>query len=310
MRLSVPSFVAGAVTATVLVALPATALVARNAAVDPNPNTYDGTSPTLTLAPVEFVTGTSIDDAPAAATEMCASHPWNYNVPLRMRWSGGDVTSGLAGYDVWGVGSKWGGYGKIADATTATSYVFAATNYRGDCGGGSEFNNQYWVSARDNKGNTAASRQVGQHLAVWDENGTTPNVGEANLTLTKTGTWKTATCSCFNTGKTMYSTAKNAAVSYKVTSTAPGQVVGVVMEKASNRGTVNISVDGGAATAVSTNAATTAHRVVVWQKALTLGTHTIKLTNAGTAGHGRIDVDAIMLTFGATTLPAGEPQQN
>jgi hypothetical protein len=102
----------------------------------------------------------------------------------------------------------------------------------------------------------------------------------------------------------LYSTAKYAALSYKVTTTAPSQVVGVVMEKASNRGTVNISVDGGTATAVNTNAASTAHRVVVWQKVLTRGVHTIKLTNAGTTGHARIDVDAIMLTFPPTTLPA------
>ncbi len=304
MRPSLPSFVAGVLTATVLVAVPATALVGRSAAPDPNPNAYDGTSPTLTLAPVEFVVGSSLDATDPIPPEMCAAWPWNTNVPLRMRWSGGDVTSGLAGFDVWGAGPKWDGVSKLVDATSATSYVYAATNYGGDCGGGGEYSNHYWVSARDNKGNTASSRLVGQLVDVWDEKGITPNVGDSNLALTKTGTWTAASCTCFNTGKTLYSTAKNAALSYKVTSTAAGQVVGVVMEKASNRGTVNISVDGGTATTVNTNSATTAHRVVVWQKALSLGTHTIKLTNAGTAGHGRIDVDAIMLTYGATTQPA------
>ena len=300
MRASLPSFVAGALAATVLVAVPATALVVRSAA-DPNPNTYDGTSPTLTLRPVEFVIGSSLDATDAPTSEMCSTWPWNMNVPLRMRWSGGDATSGLAGFDVWGVGAKWDGVSKLVDATMARSFVFAGTNYEGDCGGGGEFNNQYWVSARDNKGNTAASRLVGQHLAVWDENGVTPNAGDSNLTVTRTGTWRAASCTCFNTGRTLYSTAKNAALTYRVTTTAPGQVVGVVMEKASNRGTVNISVDGGTATAVNTHAATTAHRVVVWQKVLSRGAHTLKLTNAGTAGHARVDVDAVMLTFGAST---------
>lgn len=304
MRPSLPSFLAGALAATVLVAVPATALVGRTAAVDPNPDAYDGTSPALTLAPVEFVVGSSIDATDAIPPDMCAAWPWNTNVPLRMRWSGSDVTSGLAGYDVWGSGAKWDGVSKLVDATQATSYVFPGTNYSGDCGGGGEFNNHYWVSARDNKGNSAASRMVGQLVNVWDEKGVTPNAGESNLAVTRTGTWTAASCTCFNTGKTLYSTARNAALSYKVTSTSAGQVVGVVMEKASNRGTVNISVDGGTPTAVNTNSTTTAHRVVVWQKALSLGTHTIKLTNAGTAGRGRIDVDAIMLTFGATTFPA------
>ncbi len=304
MRASLPSFVAGALAAGVLAAVPATALVVRSAEVDPNPNAYDGTSPTLTLAPVDFVVGSSIDAAQARSSESCATFPWNLNVPLRMRWSGGDVTSGLAGYDVWGNGAKWDGVNQLADDTAAKTYVLAGNNYGGDCGGGGEFNNHYWVSAQDNKGNTASSRLIREHLAVWDENGITPNLGESNLALTRTGTWRTASCACFNTGKTLYSTAKYAALSYKVTTTAPSQVVGVVMEKASNRGTVNISVDGGTATAVNTNAASTAHRVVVWQKVLTRGVHTIKLTNAGTAGHARIDVDAIMLTFPPTTLPA------
>jgi hypothetical protein len=300
MHVSPSSFVAGALAATVLAAVPATAVVGHLAAVDPNPHTYDGTSPTLTLAPVEFVVGSSIDQTDALTTEMCATWPWNMNVPLRMRWSGGDATSGLAGYDVWGVGAKWDGVSELVHGTSATSYTFAATNYSGDCGGGGEYNNQYWVSARDNKGNSAASHRVGQLVRVWDEKGASPNAGEAGLASTRTGTWTAASCTCFNTGKTLWSTARNAALSYKVTSDAPGQVVGVVMEKASNRGTVNISVDGGTATAVSTNATSTAHRVVVWQKALSLGTHTITLTNAGTAGHSRVDVDAIMLTTGFT----------
>ena len=113
-----------------------------------------------------------------------------------MRWSGADVTSGLAGYDVWGVGAKWDGVSKLVDGTAGTSYVFPGTNYGGDCGGGGEYNNRYWVSARDNKGNSAASRLLREHVEVWDENGLTPNVGDRNLTLTRTGTWSTASCSC------------------------------------------------------------------------------------------------------------------
>ncbi|MET0997391.1 MAG: hypothetical protein ABWX73_01640, partial [Marmoricola sp.] len=70
MRLSLPSFAAGALAATVLVAVPATALGGATSAADPHPHTYDGTSPAFTLSPVEFRIGSSIDaaDAPAAET--------------------------------------------------------------------------------------------------------------------------------------------------------------------------------------------------------------------------------------------------
>ncbi|HET7396982.1 MAG TPA: hypothetical protein VFJ94_00535 [Intrasporangium sp.] len=36
----------------------------------------------------------------------------------------------------------------------------------------------------------------------------------------------------------------------------------------------------------------------MWQASLSAGTHTVKLTNKGTAGRPRIDVDAVMLTDG------------
>ena len=160
--------------------------------------------------------------------------------------------------------------------------------------------NRFWVSTQDNRGNTASTNLVSQHVDVWQETGLDAN-GEPGIAVTRTGTWAVANCSCFNNGKTLYSTTKGASLSYKVTSNLPGETLGVVVEKSTNRGTVNISVDGAAATAVSTYAASAKHRVIVWQNPLSVGTHTVKLTNAGTSGRPRVDVDAIMLTKGRTT---------
>lgn len=303
MRLSIPSFAAGAAVALVLAAVPATAVVGAMAS-DAHPTTYDGTSPSFTLNPVEFVVGSSIDAADADTGD-CGSTPWNLAVPLRLRWTASDATSGIAGYDVWGTGAAFDGNDKLVSDTTSTTYAFNGFNYDADCGGGSAFDKAYWVVARDNRGNTASSGQVDPFMSVWQETGAGPT-GEAGLPLTKTGTWTAASCTCFNNGKTLYSTASGASLSYKVTATGPGQTVALVMEKASNRGTANISVDGGTATAVSTNGATT-HRVIVWQKALSVGTHTVKVSNAGTAGHSRIDVDAVMLTGPQTGSAPPEP---
>ena len=61
---------------------------------------------------------------------------------------------------------------------------------------------------------------------------------------------------------------------------------------------------------MSTYAASAKHRVIVWQKSLSVGTHTLKLTNAGTSGRPRIDVDAIMLTTGPTNEATPEPLQS
>jgi hypothetical protein len=306
MRLSIPSFAAGVLVATVLVAVPATALVGSAPAADPHPSTYDGTAPVLTLNPVEFVTGSSIDAAQAPTPTMCDSQPWNVNVPLRLRWSGSDATSGLAGYDVWGTGPSFDGNQKIVSATAATTSPIQGYNYEGDCGGGSDFDRQFWVVSRDNRGNTASSNLVSPSLDAWQENGTDP-LGDPGIPVTRTGTWTSASCTCFNNGKVLYSTTAGASLSYKVTTTRPGQTVAIVMEKNTNRGTANISVDGATATAVSTHASSATHRVIVWQKLLTVGTHTVKVANAGTSGHARIDVDAVLVTVGQGTSSPPEP---
>jgi hypothetical protein len=307
MRTNLPAFVAGALAATVLVAVPATALVAATTAADPHPTTFDGTSPTLTMGPVEFVVGASLDAADPP--NGCAAFSWNFSIPLRMRWSGADATSGLAGYDVWGRGPRFDGFKKLVEGTSATTYDYVGGNYTGDCGEGNTFDNEFWVVSKDNRGNTATTNQVGQYVEAWQETGLDAS-GDPGLAVTRTGTWTAASCTCFNNGKTLYSTTKGASLSYKVTADQPGQTAGVVVEKNSNRGTINISVDGATATAVSTYAATATHRVIVWQKALGVGTHTIKLTNAGTSGRSRVDVDGIMLTRGpGNESPPELPQE-
>ena len=107
-----------------LVALPASALVSAAPAADPNPNTFDGTSPTLTLRPVEFVLGASLD--PAAAWNECATWAWNTDIPLRMRWTGSDATSGPDWLRHLGSGAAMGRHKKLVEGSSATSYVYTA----------------------------------------------------------------------------------------------------------------------------------------------------------------------------------------
>ena len=298
MRLRSPlaSFVAGACAATVVFGVPAAALV--RAGVDPNPSTYDGTAPALTVYPAKFVIGASLDSTGRTDAEICSGPlPWNVDIPMRLRWTGSDGTSGIRSYDVWGFGARFDGFAKLVADTSATSFSYTGNNYPGDCGGGGSTNYQHWVTAKDNRGNTASSGLVAaDRVKVWEETGSTPNSQYSPLSVTRTGTWTTVNCTCFNNGRTLASTAAGASLTYQVTTTTPGQTVAIVMEKAANRGVVNVRVDGGAATAVDTYAATTTHRVIAWQKLLSVGSHTLKLTNAGTSGRSRIDVDGILLS--------------
>lgn len=293
-RPSLPSFLAGAAAAMVLAAVPATAAI-RIAAADATPNTFDGTSPLLSLKPVTFVTGASVDAAPAVdPNTWTGCSGWNTAIPLELRWSGSDGTSGLAGYDINAEGDYIDG-DELITTTSSTVWQFSGTNRSDDCGDGAR--QGYNVVARDNRGNSAKSSSVNKYPDVWQETGFDPNGSTAVRLSTKTGTWATSNCSCFNGGRTLYSTAAQAALTYAVTTIRPGQTVALIMEKNSSRGVANISVDGATATPVNTYASTPTHRIIVWQKTInTPGTHTLKISNAGTAGRSRIDVDSIMLT--------------
>jgi hypothetical protein len=162
------------------------------------------------------------------------------------------------------------------------------------------------VVSTDNRGNTASSNEVRPDVQVWQETGR-DLYGDPGINVTRTGTWTASSCTCFNSGKTLFSTAADASLTYTVSADRPGQTVAIVVEKNSSRGTANINVDGGAATAVNTQASSPTHRVIVWQKILGVGTHTVKVTNAGTAAHSRVDVDAVMLTFGQGNVSPPEP---
>jgi hypothetical protein len=288
-RQSLPSFIAGAVCATALVGVPAIAAVVGS---DQSPTTYDGTTPSLTVQPAQFYVGTSID----LANDWCFGGPYGYQqVPMRFSWDATDTTAGVASFDVYEAGNGGeNGASLRLDHTTSKTIDFVTDSYDDACGGGYE-PDLWWVTSRDFRGATSTSSTINSALAVWDETGVSHLGGIDSMSMTRTGTWSTSKCTCANFGSTTYTTAKNASITYTVNVDQPGRTIAVVAPASSNRGVMNISVDGATAQAVNTNAATTTNRVIVWQKTLSAGTHTVKVTNVATAGHARIDIDTLML---------------
>jgi hypothetical protein len=66
------------------------------------------------------------------------------------------------------------------------------------------------------------------------------------------------------------------------------------MPKSANRGSASVVVDGKAVATVNTHSVTTVNRVVVWQKWMPAGIHSIKVVNLATPGHPRVDIDAFL----------------
>jgi hypothetical protein len=143
---------------------------------------------------------------------------------------------------------------------------------------------QFRVQATDKAGN------VGSWVT-----GTTFRLGLAEGTAaTKTGTWTTVATTAASGGSYQYAQVAGATASY----TFSGRQVAWVAPKTATSGQAKIYVDGVLAKTVDLYSATTANRVYVYTKAWTsVGSHTIKVSVVGTAGHPRVNLDAFLRIY-------------
>ena len=103
------------------------------------------------------------------------------------------------------------------------------------------------------------------------------------------GTWRSESNFGYSGGSVKYATAAGASATYRVSARS----VGFVTTRGPGRGKVRIYVDGILAATVDTYAASATRQLVIWQKTwAAVGTHTVKLVVAGTAGRPRVDLDA------------------
>lgn len=298
-RISLPSFLAGAALSLSLVAIPAYSMTSGNVDQATGPSDFDGSAPLLDVEPLNFVVGASIDNTESFDGDACDSggrRIWHWDIPLEMNWSASDAGSGVESYDVL-LTSRWtDGTVKAATDIQETTWPVVGSNYSGDCGGGSP-DGQYRILARDHAGNLAISRGSSHPgVTVWQEDGkrNPPDNPSYDLSVAKVGKWRQGECVCFDAGHTLYSTKGGNSLTYEVDAHTEGQTVAIVMEKNSRKGEVGIRLNGGPVSVVDTYSVNPQHRVIVWEAELPQGSSTVKITNRGTAGRPRVDVDAVM----------------
>lgn len=256
------------------------------------------TTPPVLSVPVKasFLVGSSIDLGYIPDCEP-QDEPWNLNVGADMAfsWSATDAGGGIA-YDVFAHNSASGGDYVQIDSANTSLLSYGVTNDQ-TCGGGNWSINQWEVTARDAAGNESVKSVRGGQIRLTQEDGraNTTTRYAVSPTVAYTGTWKGSSCACWSAGAVRATTAKGASATMTVP-VAEGNVVrlGLVMSKAPNRGKFKVYVDGALHSTVDTYSATTKNRVIVWEKALGKGTHTVKLVNEATAGRPRIDLDALL----------------
>jgi hypothetical protein len=117
---------------------------------------------------------------------------------------------------------------------------------------------------------------------------------ESDAGGTYTGAWQTQTTANAIDGSLHFSTAKGASATFASTVRTLGWITTV----GPTHGSARVYVDGHLAQTVSTHASTTGYRRIAFARAWFAGPedplHTIKIVNAGTAGHSRVDVDGFI----------------
>ena len=161
--------------------------------------------------------------------------------------------------------------------------------------GGSDDSHQGWhLKAQDCTGNTTTiDIRTKYETVVAQEDGRDSGGLVDPGTISYGGAWGTTSCTCASWGAMRNTSAKNASVTFTRTYDRDDHVA-LVMAKGPGHGKAAVYVDGVKVATVDTNARVNTNRVIVFDRWMTAGTHTVKVVNLATAGHPRIDLDAVL----------------
>lgn len=289
------------------------------AAATPASATVDSTPPSMTLGAVHYRTGASIsteytDDNDNSCTPSPTCTGGYYDFPLYMTWKTADPSGicseavAVSSYEAYagggdayanavtGAATPDGFASEFQPAPDGTDDVDRSTvssttrrwNYAFDTWDDGRGPSDRQVRAIDCANNIAVS-PVFSTIWMWGDTVTQDDGSTAPVIYG--GAWATSKCRCFSGGTTHFATAARATASFSTS----GSRVALVMEMAANRGSADVYLDGVKKATVNTYSATTIHQRVVWESLVsTTRFHTIKVVNKASAGHPRIDVDALL----------------
>jgi hypothetical protein len=149
-----------------------------------------------------------------------------------------------------------------------------------------------WAVEATDCANNAVKRMVWSKPEILEENNYTVFEGDRG-NITYAGNWSTVTCACASRGAMKKTSAKGASFTYTDYWNRDDHV-GLVMAKGPGRGSAAVYIDGTKIATVNTYATTTQNRVIVYDKWMAAGTHTVRVVNLATSGHSRIDIDAVL----------------
>ncbi|MEO8424163.1 MAG: hypothetical protein ABI595_09680 [Actinomycetota bacterium] len=246
---------------------------------------FDQTPPTLTVnVRPSFVVGDIVTDSPIETVHYAS------DIEQLIQWSAIDDV-GVCSYDLFAVPAG-APPEPILEFTQETQYTFLGSDYNGDFGGGTSIIDGFYVTARDCTGN-ATTKAVDEHINTYQEDGTSATDFNVQA-ITYTGTWSQNNCDCFLAGHTATTTRGGARATFTRTFEA-GDEVALVMGEGPLRSVISIRLDGKWLMNVDTFAPVTTNRVIVFERTMSAGSHTLAIVNHATPGRQHVDFDAILI---------------
>jgi subtilisin family serine protease len=194
------------------------------------------------------------------------------SVVMRLTWPAGSDTLGIDSYRVRYRTHGTTAWSTITSSTTKTSVDKSlVANRRYDIE----------VGARDRGGN----------LAITTTTLKAARYQESTSLAAYHGTWGISSSSSYSGGKTRYANRSGAYATFGIN----GKSIALVMPKGPTRGYFKLYINGSYVKTMSLYSASTRYRQVVFARSWSsVALRTIKIVVAGTSGHPRVDVDALI----------------
>jgi hypothetical protein len=195
-------------------------------------------------------------------------------IPVKLTWGGSDATSGICSFTIQR-SDNGGAFANVSlptpTTTTITQNLTSGTSYK------------YRSMSTDCAGNASAFKTAAAFTPTLIQQ------GAAGITYSAGWTVVSDANASGGSLKQSIAAGKTALVHFT------GFAVGYVARRDSASGNVSTSIDGGAATTVNLNSASTIERRMPFTKnGLSNAAHTLLISNLGTAGHPNANVDAIV----------------
>jgi hypothetical protein len=216
--------------------------------------------------------------APAITKNPAASLAIKTNVspsgiPVKLTWAGTDATSGVATYTLQ-ESVDGGAFSTVASGIPTASKTVTLP-------AGHTYNFQ--VRATDYAGNSSPYKKgKAFKLSLFEEN---------NGAVAYSTGWTRVAQSGASGGFVKDSTVAGKTATFSFT----GRYVAWVSTVAATNGDATVQIDGGGSSTVHTHGSSTNAGRLVYSKSVSAGAHTVTVTNLGTAGHSRVDVDAFVV---------------